>query len=163
MKNNTETNTKVIKINFQAYGVPDKANGGIDHKATVAKFEKELKAWSELQSNDITLINRHLDELYAGVPAGTAMFKQAVVSLVMGKIGFTNDTYSDLNDRVVAAIDSNKRYYTQLGLGGGLKRMTDEEFAHFQNTNQNPAEVAQAAKKAAAEKKAQEKASKAQS
>lgn len=137
------------KINFAQYIV--KENGEPNEKATLAKFARELSAHLELQMKDQPRIISALDGLFVGPE--TNLQKGATVSLVLSKIGFTADTYASLKERVEHVIDTNERYYTVKGKGGGLRRMSDAQLATFKSTGKTPDVVAREAKQASEKSK----------
>ncbi len=147
-KSTAEVNDKSLKINFQAYGVIDKKNGGIDRDATIAKCTSQLDNWTDLQAKDLDSLKTVLDSIYDSVKPGVGMKKDHVALQMVSKVGFTPESFAELTERAKHVIDTSPQYYIVLGPSGGLKRMSEEEFTHYQSTGLNPAEVA-AAKKAA--------------
>lgn len=146
---------KATTINFAVYGI--KVDGEIDRDATIAKFTTDLDSHIELQAKDQPALTNALEELFS-TAGNTKLQKKAVVGAMLQKVGFTTATYTRLEERANAVIDGNDRYYAQLGAGGGIGRMNDKEYAHFQETGLNPSQVSAANKKAAKELKAAAKA-----
>jgi hypothetical protein len=130
------------KINYALYGV--KVNGETDFDKTVEKFSRELSAHLELQTKDQPRIVAALDALFVG--PDTNLQKVATVTMVLSKIGFTTETYASLKERIENVIDTNERYYTVKGKGGGLRRMSDAQLATFKATGKTPDVVAREAK-----------------
>lgn len=136
------------KINHAVY------SGKLSEKETIAKFTKDHKAWRELQAKDSERIMVAIEEVFASAPEAT-LNKPAVCTMVLSKIGFTPETHKELLSRVEAAFNSNDRFYTIKGKGGGAKRLNDEQYAIFKSSGKLPTELARDAK--AAEKAASKK------
>lgn len=130
------------KINFAAY-----TNGDESTEASIEKFEGELLAWKELQTKDQGRIGEACEKVFAANTSAN-MNKPAVVTMVLSEIGFTAGTYNALRERVETVIDETARYYTVKGKGGGLRRMSDIELAHFESTGLTPDVVARETAKA---------------
>lgn len=139
--------TTQYKINHAVYSEQEK----LDENQTIAKFTREHKAWRELQAKDSNRITEALNQAYASHPEAS-LNKPALITTVLAKIGFNPDTYSELSDRVVRAIDAHPRLYTQVGKGGGVKMMNDEQLATFKASGKYPFELAREEKKEKEEK-----------
>lgn len=133
------------EINFGKYVV--KAGGAVDIQGTIDKFQTELTAWLDLQERDQSVLLTAIEEVFAE-NAGATLNTPAVQTLALTKVGFTANNYQALRERCVEVMKSNPRYYTIKGKGGGVRRMSDAELAHFESTGQTPTDVEKAAKEA---------------
>lgn len=139
-------NTNQYKINFNQYA--EKVDGEINSEATIAKFTRELNAHVELQTKDQPALLAALESIYEGLDSSATMQKPSVLTMVLSKVGFTNDTFASLKERAEIVIDSNPRYYTVKGKGGGLRRMSDSELETFESSGKTPDVIAREAKEA---------------
>ncbi len=138
--------TGSYKINWNVYA--ERVDGDISVEATVAKFERDLKSYLEMQTKDQPAIFAAIDAVLAeAAKSGGALNKPALITFTLSHLGFTTDTFKSLEERVKHAIETNPRYYSVKGAGGGVRRMSDDEFTVFEATGKNPADLARDAKK----------------
>jgi hypothetical protein len=125
-------------------------DGNIDRDATLDAVETALDLEIEMVSKDNEVLTQALATFYSeneGLSANTP----AIVSCVLGKVGFTPKSYDRLRERLTTIIHEDKRFYTVKGAGknAGLNRMSDAEWASFQKDGVNPQQRSLAARKSA--------------
>lgn len=139
------------KIPFGSYMNRDK-DGNWDVKESIGRYEREANAFVELQERTTSVLANAIDKQFVANPQAT-MNKGAIVTLALGEVKFTADTYQALKERAEEIIDEDDRFYTVKGKGGGLRRMTDEEFTAWKTEGKTPHDMERDAKKAAKGKK----------
>jgi hypothetical protein len=136
------------EVKFGSYEVKvSEQNGEFDQDAALAAFASWLSGKIDLYTKDQEVILGAIQNVYAPNPE-LVLNRGALKTIVLNQIGFTPATYNALSERIEEVINSNDRFYSTQGKGGGLRQMSDAEHAHFQATGQTPADVARAAKKA---------------
>lgn len=149
---------KSATINFAVYSVKDKETGDWDVDATIEKFTTQLRAADELQRKDQPALANAIEAIFAA--AGTAKLqKDSIITMALAKVGFEQSNFNTLKERAKIVLDSNPRYYSVLGAGGGTSRLSDKEYEVFQETGMYPHQIEAAKKKAALEAKKAAKAS----
>lgn len=134
-KNDIVFGTYAVRAPVDSENIWDKA-------ATMKKFEGDLDVFIKMQESDTNRINETLLEMYAGDNAKVAYNTNALITLIMNKIGFDLKSYQPLHNRVVEVLAENPRFYQSKGAGNGARYMNDEDFAQFEKTGLNPAELA---------------------
>lgn len=140
------------KIPFGSYMNRNKDGNGWDVKESIERYTREAVAFCELQEKTTAILENAIDNQFKANPQAT-MNKGAIVTLALGEVKFTVDTYQPLKERAEEIIDENDRYYTVKGKGGGLRRMTDDEYTAWKSSGQTPHDMERDAKKAAKGKK----------
>lgn len=130
-----------------------RTDGKIDRAATLAVLTERFNLWAETQEGDQDKLLAAVHALFDKHP-DKKFNTPAVINLAVNQVGCSPENYQDMQERGAAAIKSDPRFYVVRGNGGGLARMNEKQYATFQETGKNPAQLAA---EAAAAKKAQKK------
>ena len=132
--------SKHYNIDFDKFVAAHKGDDGSlpDNESLQALVMDELNNWFDLRSKNDELIGSTLNTIYDNGSENLTLKRPLLITMALSTIGFTRENYDTLSSRIGQVIDSDKRFYSQKGQGGGVARMSEEQFAHYNDTLETP-------------------------
>lgn len=106
--------------------IRNKVDGSVDVSASVNTYAAALSKWvseNEIPSEDI---KNALDSVFATVPVGSTIPKAALIAYATTALNPSPGKMTAFQSRIEAFLRGSPDYFSVMGKGGGIRKVTPE-------------------------------------